>query len=194
MSIDVSERSLEEAIECGLLQYGPDACAEDATGLREPSRPYGDVTPGFYRKRLPEDYDRSLCLLPRDVVDFVLATQPKEWGKLKQHHGAAVREQFLKRVASEIERRGALDVLRNGIKDFRRQIPARLLQAGERPQRGDGAALPGEPVRGGAPTPLQQQKREQPRSRAVPERHSDLHGRNQEPAYRAGHRRCHPAI
>src|SRR5947208_15533707 len=28
-----------------------------------------------------------------------------------------VREQFLKRLASEIERRGALDVLRNGIKD-----------------------------------------------------------------------------
>ena len=29
----------------------------------------------------------------------------------------AVREQFLKRLAAEIERRGALDVLRNGIKD-----------------------------------------------------------------------------
>lgn len=60
----------------------------------------------------PEDYDRALCLLPRDVVDFVLATQPKEWRKLAQHHGkAAVHEQFLKRLAAEIERRGALDVL-----------------------------------------------------------------------------------
>jgi type I restriction enzyme R subunit len=39
------------------------------------------VPPGGYRKRLPEDYDRALCLLPRDVVDFVLATQPKEWRK-----------------------------------------------------------------------------------------------------------------
>jgi len=56
-------------------------------------------------------------MLPRDVVDFVLATQPKEWQKLTQHHGTAVREQFLKRLASEIERRGTLDVLRNGIKD-----------------------------------------------------------------------------
>ena len=51
------------------------------------------------------------------MVDFVLATQPKEWKKLEQHHGAAVKEQFLKRLAAEIERRGALDVLRNGIKD-----------------------------------------------------------------------------
>ena len=30
-----------------------------------------------------------------DVVDFVLATQPKEWKKIEQHHGAAVCEQFL---------------------------------------------------------------------------------------------------
>ena len=75
------------------------------------------MPPGGYRKRQPEDYDRALCLLPRDVVDFVLATQPKEWKKLEQHHGAAVKEQFLKRLAAEIERRGALDVLRNGIKD-----------------------------------------------------------------------------
>jgi type I restriction enzyme R subunit len=118
MSPEVSERSFEDAIECGLLQFGPDACAEDATGLREMSQqPYGDVLVGGYRKRHAEDYDRELCLLPRDVVDFVLATQPKEWEKLKQHHGAAVREQFLRRLSAEIERRGALDVLRNGIRD-----------------------------------------------------------------------------
>jgi len=117
MSVDVSERSLEEAIACGLLRHGPDACAEDALGLQEASRPYGDVTSSFYRRRRPEDYDRALCLLPHDVTDFILATQPKEWEKLKQHHGSAVREQFVKRLASELERRGALDVLRNGIKD-----------------------------------------------------------------------------
>ncbi len=29
--------------------------------------------------RRPEEYDRALCLLPRDVVEFVLATQPREW-------------------------------------------------------------------------------------------------------------------
>jgi type I restriction enzyme R subunit len=117
MSPDISERSFEEAIECGLLQYGPDACAGDATLARETELPYGETPPGGYRKRRPEEYDRTLCLLPRDVVDFVLATQPKEWKKLEQHHGVVVKEQFLKRLATEIERRGALDVLRNGIKD-----------------------------------------------------------------------------
>jgi len=113
--MDISERSFEDAIEEGLLEHGPDAAA--AAGMaRETLSPYGDA-PGGYHKRRPEDYDRALCLLPRDVVDFVLATQPREWQKLAQHHGAAVKEQFLARLAAEIGRRGALDVLRTGVKD-----------------------------------------------------------------------------
>src|SRR5687768_14079872 len=117
MNPEITERAFEDAIECGLLQHGPDSCGGNGTAVREPAAAYGESPPGGYRKRKPEDYDRTLCLLSRDVLDFVLATQPKEWKKLEQHHGAAVREQFLKRLAGEIERRGALDVLRSGIKD-----------------------------------------------------------------------------
>ncbi len=116
MSPEVSERSFEGAIEAALLQHGPDA-AGSTEAVSEMPRIPRESPPGSYLKRRPEDYDRDLCLLPRDVVDFILATQPKEWEKLKQHHGAAVKEQFLGRLASEIERRGALDVLRNGLKD-----------------------------------------------------------------------------
>src|SRR5437763_16568156 len=113
MSPEISERAFEEAIECALLQHGPDAgTTGDAIMARETPPPYGDAPPGGYRKRKPEDYDCALCLLPRDVVDFVLATQPKEWKKPEQHHGAAVREQFLRRLTAEIERRGASDVVR----------------------------------------------------------------------------------
>ena len=32
---EVSERSFEKTIECGLLRYGPDACAGEAAGVRE---------------------------------------------------------------------------------------------------------------------------------------------------------------
>jgi len=92
MTPDISERAFEDAIEAALLR-------------------------GHYHQRTAEQYDRNLCLLPQDVVDFVLATQPKEWAKLAQHHGSAVRGQFLKRLATEIDRRGTLDVLRQGIKD-----------------------------------------------------------------------------
>ena len=51
------------------------------------------------------------------VLDFIYATQAKMWDRLKQHHGSEVKERFLKRLSSEIEKRGTLDVLRNGIKD-----------------------------------------------------------------------------
>ncbi len=117
MSLEVSERSFEDAIEYGLLQDGPDASPGDAPVVRETPAPYGDGVPGGYRKRSPQEYDRTLCLIPKDTFDFVLATQPKEWQRLKQHHGAEVKDRFLKRVSREIERRGTLDVLRNGIKD-----------------------------------------------------------------------------
>lgn len=38
MSPEISERSFEEAIECGLLEYGPDACASAANVVRGPER------------------------------------------------------------------------------------------------------------------------------------------------------------
>ena len=118
MTPDVSERAFEDAIESALLRHGPDAPRGGAKSVRETRPVYGDdPLPGGYRKRRPEDYDRGLCLLPSDVVDFLLATQPQEWEQLKQHHGAGIKSRFLGRLSREITRRGALDVLRNGVKD-----------------------------------------------------------------------------
>lgn len=114
---NISESSLEEAIEASLLWNGPDAIAQQEFAISEPFGSYSDVLPGGYRKRDYTEYDRSLCLIPRDVIDFILATQPKEWEKLKQHHGAEIKQRFLSRLSQEIAKRGALDVLRKGIKD-----------------------------------------------------------------------------
>ena len=114
----ISERAFEEAIECALLRHGPDECPGDDTEVRESPTPYGiEPVPGGYHKRQPEHYDRRLCLIPADVVDFLLATQPKEWEKLRQHHGAELKTRFLGRLSREVARRGALDVLRNGVRD-----------------------------------------------------------------------------
>jgi type I restriction enzyme, R subunit len=117
VSPEISERSFEEAIKCSLLAYGPDACAGDATTVSESPPPYGETAPGGYHRCDPKEYDRKRCLLARDVLDFIYATQPKEWAKLKQHHGAEVKERFLARLTGEVARRGVLDVLRRGIKD-----------------------------------------------------------------------------
>jgi len=111
MQVDVSERAFEDAIEACLIQNGESLIGEERGSFL-------DLTPGGYRKRTSEDYDRAFCLIPEDVLDFVLVTQPQEWQRLSQHHGSAVEERFLKRLASEIAHRGALDVLRNGIRDM----------------------------------------------------------------------------
>jgi type I restriction enzyme R subunit len=116
MMVDISEKNLEAAIEAALLAGGPDDPAP-ASGVQEPLFGDGEYPPGGYRRRKPEDYDRALCLDPGPLFDFIYATQPVEWDRLKKQHGDDARQMFAKRVASEVAKRGTLDVLRNGVKD-----------------------------------------------------------------------------
>ena len=115
MSVDVSEKNLEWTIECALLAGGPDACPGYSTVAETPAG-YPGFLPGGYRRRAPEHYDPALCLDTETAIAFVQATQPREWEKLRQQLGAEARDRFLKRLASEIARRGTLEVLRKGIK------------------------------------------------------------------------------
>jgi hypothetical protein len=55
MTPEISERSFEEAIECGLLQHGPDACPGGTAAVRETPPAYGESPPSGYRKRKQED-------------------------------------------------------------------------------------------------------------------------------------------
>jgi len=111
---DIRERKFEEEIEAVLLG-APVVGA--SSGDSEFYAAYSlDYTPGGYNKRTSAQYDKARCLLPDDAVGFVLATQPKEWEKLKTSHPEDTRERFLNRLAEEVARRGTLEVLRNGIK------------------------------------------------------------------------------
>jgi hypothetical protein len=74
MTVEVSERSFEKTIECGLLQYGPDACSGEVTGVRETAAPYGEFPPGGYRKRPPEEYERSLTILRQELYSLLYKT------------------------------------------------------------------------------------------------------------------------
>ena len=119
MPINVSEGALEDHIESALIGPAAGAAPTSAKMVREYAiAGYADGwVPGGYHRRSATDFDRTLCLIPRDAIDFVVATQPKVWRRLREHHGGEVRDRFLKRLAREIERRGALDVFRNGVKD-----------------------------------------------------------------------------
>ncbi|MBD2047286.1 type I restriction endonuclease subunit R [Coleofasciculus sp. FACHB-64] len=71
-----------------------------------------------YEKRTQTDYDKARCLIPKDVIQFIEQTQAETWEQLKQHHGDATETEFLNYLASEINSRGTLDVLRNDIKTY----------------------------------------------------------------------------
>jgi type I restriction enzyme R subunit len=110
--VDISEKNFEATIEATLLAGGPDAAS---AGTVHESNAMGFI-PGGYHKRTADEYDKSLCLVRRDVLDFVYATQPKEWSKFKKQYGNDAPDKFFQRLAHEIRVRGTLDVLRKGIK------------------------------------------------------------------------------
>lgn len=87
--MDISERHFEDTIEAALLAHGPDSLTGDADTFQEPPLSYGQLLPGGYHKRRPDEYNRALCLIPRDVIDFIYATQPKE-GSVRGNYGAII--------------------------------------------------------------------------------------------------------
>ncbi len=70
-----------------------------------------------YRRREPKYYSAESCLDEEMLFEFIFATQPKEWEKLKQQHGDQIKANFVYRLKQEIEKRGILDVLRKGVSD-----------------------------------------------------------------------------
>jgi type I restriction enzyme R subunit len=73
-----------------------------------------DLTRAGSIPRPPSGFDKALRLDSGPLIDFVQATQPKEWAKYVEQHGEAARDQFLKRVAAAVEADGTLAVLRQG--------------------------------------------------------------------------------
>ena len=63
------------------------------------------------------EFDRTLCLVREDVIQFIRTTQPTKWVQLKNIHGADVENSVLNRISNEIARRGIIDVLRSQIID-----------------------------------------------------------------------------
>lgn len=112
--MDTSEKNFESSIEESLLGILQADALKDGLALAEVGT--GTYPPGGYRRREPTDYDKELCLIPQDVLDFIYATQPKEWLKMQVQHGSDAKPTLLKRLASEVHKNGTLHVLRKGIK------------------------------------------------------------------------------
>ena len=111
MTTDTSERGLERLI-CEALTGDP--CDPPKSGtVGEPSPGYGGVgwSPGNGR-----DYDREQCLDLVQLRVFSEATQPESAAALRLAEDCPIRRRFLARLQGEINKRGAIDVLRHGIR------------------------------------------------------------------------------
>lgn len=70
-----------------------------------------------YHKRKPEEYDKSLCLIPAEVLQFIQVTQSKKFQMLEKQYGDKTAEKIIEHLAREISKHGTLYVLRNGFTD-----------------------------------------------------------------------------
>lgn len=70
-----------------------------------------------YRRRGNENYNKATCLDPELTLKFIHDTQEKEWKKFKRVYGEQAEQKFFYRLINEIERKGTINVLRNGFKD-----------------------------------------------------------------------------
>lgn len=73
---------------------------------------------GGYIKGLSVDFDTQLGLFPSYIIDFLKASQPVGWDKLCNIHKDEVEKKVIQRLIKEIDNRGVLDVIRNGITDY----------------------------------------------------------------------------
>lgn len=79
-----------------------------------------------YQKRPHAEFDRDLCLDIGVFVEFVKATQPKEWAYLSNIHKDSTPKVMIDDLVRALnsEHEGTLNVLRHGFKCFGRQIHA----------------------------------------------------------------------
>jgi type I restriction enzyme, R subunit len=95
--VSVDEHLFEDAIEQWLLDHGS------------------------YLKSHASNFDRVLGLDPHELFEFIEVTQPSVWHSLVGRYGNdenSARTGFAKRVASEIDARGTVEVLRHGVVDL----------------------------------------------------------------------------
>ena len=73
-------------------------------------------------------YDRARALFPADVVAWVQDAQPAAWETLAKNHGSQATETLLARLRDQLDQRGTLDVVRNGIELLGLKKPLKLAE------------------------------------------------------------------
>ncbi|WP_214779901.1 DEAD/DEAH box helicase family protein [Exiguobacterium sp. s22] len=81
---------------------------------------------GGWRKESFQDsnFDATIGLDLDKLINFIQATQPKQWERYEKIYKVDARRKFLKRFNEEVSMHGMLHVLRNGLKD--RGVPLKV--------------------------------------------------------------------
>lgn len=80
------------------------------------------VTAGGWTKGNLADFDRQTALVASDLFAFIESTQPELWTDLRKHHQSGLEAAVLDTLVKTLDQRGALDVLRHGLKFFGKKI------------------------------------------------------------------------
>ncbi len=115
-----TEERFEDHITAHLLAAGYHLCATSPAQADQLQARYGELVPNGVAVTAalqPHIYDKTLALIPEEVVRFVQSTQPQEFAKLEDQYGKDAARQLCTRLSRELDRHGTLHVLREGIRD-----------------------------------------------------------------------------
>jgi type I restriction enzyme R subunit len=73
-------------------------------------------------------YDRARAIFPADLLAWIQESQPDAWEVLQKNHGSNATETLLNRLRAQLDQRGTLDVLRQGIELLGLKKPLQLAQ------------------------------------------------------------------
>jgi len=62
-------------------------------------------------------YDKDLCLIPEDIIEFIKDTQKEKYDALATQYGSAVDTKIVERIAEEVRKRKTLEVMREKVRD-----------------------------------------------------------------------------
>jgi len=76
------------------------------------------LTSTGYHQRGNANYNQPSGLDPQLVLKFVKESQPSQWKKYERHFKDNAEQKFLFRLITELNKKGTIEILRNGFKDY----------------------------------------------------------------------------
>jgi type I restriction enzyme R subunit len=81
-----------------------------------------------YQKGNPSDYDPETALFPKEIINFIQTTQPKQWKNYAKTNPNDTEKIIIDSLTKELKSRGMLDILRNGFKCYGKTLRVAYFQ------------------------------------------------------------------